>query len=230
MVKGGRVTVTFAVLFFAGSAALETSITAGLGLGTSTDGAVYLHVRGAELVQEFSVPWVEVPFKTPFTYQFRAVLVVPLRVAVNTCEAPSATLALDGVRVKAMLSVTVAVVVLVTAVSAALTISKVTGFGLGTSTEGAVYLQVRGVVVVQEVSVPSVELPFLTPFTFQVSPRLEVPVIVAVKVSVPPNATVEAEGTKVRVTLAWALLLPQTNVSTRAKHASASFFIGLTPP
>src|SRR5208282_5612157 len=104
------VTVTLAVLFFPGSAELATSITAGLGLGTSTGGAVYLHVRGTDVVQAVRVPSVELPFKTPLTYQFRAVLVVaPVMVAVNTCVPPRARLLLAGLRVTAIESVTVAV-------------------------------------------------------------------------------------------------------------------------
>ena len=59
-----------------------------------------------------------------------------------------------------MESVTVAVVVFEVTPSAWLTILKVTGLGFGTSTEGAVYLHVRGAVVVQAVSVPCVALPF----------------------------------------------------------------------
>src|ERR1017187_2678231 len=47
-------TVTLAVLDFEGSAALATSMTAGLGLGRTAGGAVYLHVRGATLVQAVS--------------------------------------------------------------------------------------------------------------------------------------------------------------------------------
>src|SRR5208282_4095562 len=120
-------------------------------------------------------------------YQSRAALLVaPVMVAVKTCVPLSAMLALDGVRPTAMLSVTVAVVVLLTLVDAALTILKVTGLGLGTSTGGAVYLQVRGAVVVQEVRVPCVELPLVTPLTLQVRPRLLVPETVAVRVRVPP--------------------------------------------
>ena len=68
-----------------------------------------MHVRGATVVQPVSVPWVELPFSTPLTYQSSAVLVVPLRVAVNTCLPPSATFALEGLRVTVMAPVTVSV-------------------------------------------------------------------------------------------------------------------------
>jgi hypothetical protein len=125
---------------------------------------------------------------------------VPLRVAVNTCVLPSPRLLLEGLRVTAMLSVTVAVVVVETLATAALTILKVIGFGLGTSTEGAVYLHVRGAEVVQAVRVPCAALPLVTPLTLQVSPKLEVLVTVAVKVRVPPKATVGAEVFSARVT------------------------------
>jgi hypothetical protein len=131
------VTVTLALLVFEGSAALATSTTAGLGLGTD-EGAVYLHVQGDEVVQAVKMPWVELPFFTPFTYQFNAVSVVPLIVAVNTCEAPKAMLALDGLRPTAMLSVTVTLAVLVLLGSAPLATSTTAGFGLGTAEDGAV--------------------------------------------------------------------------------------------
>jgi hypothetical protein len=121
------------------------------------------------------------------------------------------------------------VAVFETVVSALLTILKVTGFGFGTSTEGAVYLHVRGATVVQAVSVPCVALPFVTPLTLQVRPKLLVPVTVAVRVKVPPKATVEAEVFSVRVIAACAVLAPQAQASAKAKHDRASFFIGLFP-
>jgi hypothetical protein len=111
-----------------------------------------------------------------------------------------------------------------------LTILKVTGFGLGTSTEGALYLHVRGTTVVQEVRVPSVELPLVTPLTLQVKPRVDVPLTVAVKVREPPRATEEAEGTRVRVTVALAAVLPHPHASAKTKHDKANFFIGIFPP
>jgi hypothetical protein len=72
------------------------------------------------------------------TYQFSAVLVVLLIVAVNSCVPLSATLALAGLRVTAMVVVTVAVAVAEVVLSAWLTILKVTGFGFGQFTGGAV--------------------------------------------------------------------------------------------
>jgi len=97
-----------------------------------------VHVRGAVVVQPVSVPCVALPFRTPLTYQFRAVLVVPLRVAVNTCVPPSARLLLVGLIVTTMVDVTVAVAVAEVILSAALTILNVTGFGFGQFTGGAV--------------------------------------------------------------------------------------------
>ena len=138
-----------------------------------------MQVKGATVVQEVKVPSVELPLVTPFTLQVRPRLVVPE---------------------------TVAVVVAVLVLEAVLTILKVTGFGFGTFTDGAVYLQVRGATVVQAVSMPCVALPFVTPLTLQVRPRLVVPLTVAVRVRVPPNATVVAEGFSVRVMAAFAVL------------------------
>jgi hypothetical protein len=82
----------------------------------------------------------------------------------------------------------------------------------------------------EPVSVPVEEFPFVTPLTLQVRPVLLVPLTVAVRVRVPPKATVEAEVFSVRVIAACAVLPHQTHASVKAKHDSASFFIGLFPP
>src|ERR1022692_3195495 len=71
-----------------------------------------MQVRDATVVQEVSVPCGALPFRTPLTYQLSAVLVVPLRVAANTCLPLSARLALVGPRVTTMASVTVTLAVL----------------------------------------------------------------------------------------------------------------------
>ena len=130
-------TVTLAVLLFAGSATLDTLMTAGFGLGLVVAGAVYLHVQGATVVQAVRVPCAELPFTTLFTYQFSAVLLVPVIVAVNTFVPPRATVAVEGVRPTAMESVTVTLAVLNMPESAALATTITAGLGFGTLMEGA---------------------------------------------------------------------------------------------
>ena len=82
----------------------------------------------------------------------------------------------------------------------------------------------------EPVSAPVEEFPFVTPFTLQVRPVLGVPLTVAVRVRVPPKATVEAEVFSVRVIAACAVVPPQTHASAKPKHDSASFFVGLFTP
>ena len=113
-------------------------------------GAIYVRVRPVPV----NVPCAELPFNTPFTYQFRAVLVVLLIVAVNSCAPPIARVLDVGLRVTAIVVVTVTLAVLFFPGSAALATLMTAGLGLGTLTAGAVYRHVRGATLVQAVNVP----------------------------------------------------------------------------
>jgi hypothetical protein len=100
------------------------------------EGAVYVAVAAPALA---IVPIVELPPAMPFTLQVTLVLVVPERLAVNTCAPPDGTLAADGETetVMAMLLCRLTTAEALACGSAPLTAMMRTLAGVG-NTEGAV--------------------------------------------------------------------------------------------
>jgi len=138
-------------------------------------------------VVEFTVPTVEFPLVTPLTVHVTAVFAVPVTETVKASVVPTFTFAVEGVNVTLTggSMVTAAEADLVG--SATLVAVTVTVEGVGTAA-GAVYTPVAGV------TVPSMESPFSTPLTVQVTAVFAVPVTVGVKVCVAPTNTLAVVG------------------------------------
>ena len=119
--------------------------------------------------------------------QFTAVFVVPVTIAEKDCMPPVSRLTLEGDTLTAMIGwmVTAAEADLVG--SATLVAVTVTVAGVGTAA-GAVYTPVVAF------TVTTVEFPFSSPFTVQVTAVFAVPVTVGVKVCVAPTNTLAVVG------------------------------------
>jgi hypothetical protein len=164
--------VTCAVPFRVESAEDTAVMVTVAGDGTAA-GAIYMPI--AEIV-----PTVELPPVTPLTCQVTAVFDELATVAVKACEPVAVTVAVPGMTETEIAGTRVTCAEPDLLVSAAATAVTLTVAGEGT---------IAGAVYIPEVeTVPTVELPPVTPLTCQVTAVFVVPVTVAVNVLVPPFA------------------------------------------
>jgi hypothetical protein len=188
------ITVTDAEADFFGSATLVAAIVTVAGEG-KLDGAVYNPL--AEIL-----PLVELPPATPFTDQVTLVSEFVLATAAVNCIVPtSRTEPLVGETLMVTTGVTVTCARADFFGSATLVTVTVTVDGDGTDA-GAVY---RAVVRPVDETVPTEELPPVTPFTVHTTLSLVVPRILAVNAWEPPVGMDEVEGPSLTVIAARAI-------------------------